>query len=204
MNRVVTGEAKFQFLHDKSADEVQDGLKRATKRIDACLNLIGSRLGLDHDQVLFGRFGIPVMVRYLDQRDGALDAQTRDKLLFWFVQAGMWGRLSGSTESYLDQDLAALEGDGDALDQLLEQLRLWHDGLRAGPGRFAGWSLGARFYPVLYLLTRMGEAKDWGTGLPLKSGLLGKLSKLEVHHIFPKAQLYKLECKRPEVNALAN
>jgi hypothetical protein len=57
---------------------------------------------------------------------------------------------------------------------------------------------------VLYLLTRMGEAKDWGTGLPLKSGLLGKMSKLEVHHIFPKAQLYRLRRQRPEVNALAN
>ena len=116
----------------------------------------------------------------------------------------MWGRFSGSTESYIDQDLAALEGDGDGLDKLLEQLRLWHGGLRVEPGHFTGWSLGARFYPVLYMLTRMGEARDWGTGLPLKASLLGKMSRLEVHHIFPKAQLYKREHQRPEVNALAN
>lgn len=204
VNTVLTGEAKFQFLHNKSAEEIQNGLRRATKRIDACLNLIGGRLGLDHDQVLFGRFGIPVMVRYLDRLDGGLDAEKRDKLLFWFVQAGMWGRFSGSTESYIDQDLASLEGDGNALERLLEQLRLWHGGLRTEPGHFAGWSLGARFYPVLYLLTRMGEAKDWGTGLPLKRSLLGTMNKLEVHHIFPKAQLYKHKYKRPEVNALAN
>jgi hypothetical protein len=50
----------------------------------------------------------------------------------------------------------------------------------------------------------MGEARDWGTGLPLKASLLGKLSRLEVHHIFPKAQLYKRKHTRPEVNALAN
>jgi hypothetical protein len=30
------------------------------------------------------------------------------------------------------------------------------------------------------------------------------MNKLEVHHIFPKAQLYKRKLKRPEVNALAN
>lgn len=204
VNTALTGEAKFSFLHDKTAQEVQDGLKRAVNRIDTCLNLIGGRLGLDHDQVLFGRFAIPVMVRYLDMRSGSLDATERDKMLFWFVQAGMWGRFSGSTESYIDQDLAALEGSDGGLDKLLEQLRLWHGGLRAEPGHFTGWSLGARFYPVLYLLTRMGESKDWGTGLPLKSSLLGKMNKLEVHHIFPKAQLYKLKHKRPEVNALAN
>jgi hypothetical protein len=205
VNTVLTGEAKFQHLHNKSAEDIRDGLKRATKKIDTCLNLIGGRLGLDHDQVLFGRFGVPVMVRYLDQLDGQLNAAARDRLLFWFVQAGMWGRFSGSTESYIDQDLAALGGDGDDLDRLIEQLRLWHGGgLRTEAGHFAGWSLGARFYPVLYMLTRMGEAKDWGLGIPLKSGMLGKMSKLEVHHIFPKAQLYKRNYKRPEVNALAN
>lgn len=204
VNTVLTGEAKFQYLHEKTAEEIQDGLSRATKHIDACLNMVGGRLGLDHDQVLFGRFGIPVMVRYLDQRIGSLDEKERDKLLFWFVQAGMWGRFSGSTESFIDQDLAALERDSGGLDQLLEQLRLWHGGLRVEPGHFTSWSLGARFYPVLYFLTRMGEARDWGTGLPLKASLLGKMSKLEVHHIFPKAQLYKRNFKRPEVNALGN
>jgi hypothetical protein len=204
VNTVLTGEAKFSYLHDKGALDIQDGLKRAIKHIDASLNLIAGRLGLDHDQVFFGRFGVPVMVRFLDEHKGALDAKERDKLLFWFAQAGMWGRFSGSTETFIDQDLAALEAPGGGLDTLLEQLRLWHGGLRVEPGHFTGWSLGARFYPVLYMLTRMGEARDWGTGLALKANLLGKLSGLEVHHIFPKARLYKLGHRRADVNALAN
>jgi hypothetical protein len=206
INTVLTGEAKFSFLHDKTASDIQDALARSSKAIDMTLNLISGRLGLDHDQVLFGRFAIPVMVRYLDQRSAPIGEKERDKLLFWFVEAGMWGRFSGSTETYIDQDLASVEAaPGEAgLDTLLEQLRLWHGGLRVEPGHFTGWSLGARFYPVLYLLTRMGEARDWGTGLPLKSNLLGKMNRLEVHHIFPKSQLYKSNYKRPEVNALAN
>lgn len=57
---------------------------------------------------------------------------------------------------------------------------------------------------MLYMLTRMGNAKDWGSGLPLKANLLGKMNKLEVHHIFPKAQLYKMNFNKAEVNALAN
>jgi len=63
VNTVLTGEAKFQFLHEKTAEDIQDGLKRATKHVETSLNLIGGRLGLDHDQVFFGRFGVPVMVR---------------------------------------------------------------------------------------------------------------------------------------------
>ncbi len=208
VNTVLTGEAKFQFLHEKSADEVQDALDRATKHIDTILNLIGGRLGLDHHRVFFGRYAVPVMARYLDRRQakklGPMGEGERDKLLFWYVQAAMWGRFSGSTETVIDQDLAALEGDDGNLDKLLEQLRLWHGGLRAEPDHFTGSRTNARFYPVLYLLTRMGEAKDWGTGLPLKASLLGKMSRLEVHHIFSKAQLYKRNFNQVEVNALAN
>jgi hypothetical protein len=204
VNTVLTGEAKFSYLHEKSADEVKAALQRATKAIDTSLNLISGRLGLDHDRVLFGRFAIPVMVRYLDLHKGSLNEKERDKLLFWFVQAGMWGRFSGSTETYIDQDLASLEDPDGGLDRLLEQLRLWHGGLHVEPGHFTGAGLGARFYPVLYLLTRMGASRDWGTGLPLKASLLGKMSQLEVHHIFPKAQLNKLGYARAEVNALAN
>ncbi|HQP25862.1 MAG TPA: DUF262 domain-containing protein [Smithellaceae bacterium] len=204
VNTVLTGEAKFQFLHDKNSEDIKGGLARAIKHIDTSLNLISGRLGLDHDQVLFGRFGVPIMVRYLDKLNGNMNEKDRDKLLFWFVQAGMWGRFSGSTESYIDQDLEALEGTENPLDKLLEQLRLWHGSLMVEPGNFTGWSLGARFYPVLYMLTRMGEARDWGNGLPLKANMLGKMSRLDVHHIFPKSQLYKRNFKRPEVNALAN
>ena len=204
VNTALTGEAKFQYLHDKSAEEVMQGLSRAVRHINTSLNLISGRLGLDHDQVLFGRFGIPVMVRYLDQRQGAMGEQERDKLLFWYMQAAMWGRFSGSTESFIDKDLAALEGPDGGLDKLLDQLRLWHGSLRVEPGHFQGWSLGARFYPVLYMLTRMGAAKDWGTGIPLKANLLGRNNRLQVHHIFPKSQLYRHNYGRAEVNALAN
>ncbi len=81
-------------------------------------------------------------------------------------------------------DSLAISGEQGSIDRLLSQLRLWHGGLRVEPGNCTGWSLGARFYPVLYWLTRMGEARDWGTGLPRKAGMLGKMSQLEVHHIF--------------------
>ena len=204
VNTVLTGEAKFLYLHDRSAEEIQGGLKRAIKHIDTSLNMIGGRLGLDHDRVIFGRFSVPVMVRFLDQHKGPLNEQERDKLLFWFAQSGMWGRYSASTESTIDKDLEALNGDDGGLDKLLDTLRLWHGGLRVEPEHFTGWSLGARFYPVLYLLTRMGESRDWGTGLALKAGMLGKMSRLEVHHIFPKAHLYKQGFKRADINALAN
>ena len=204
VNTILTGEAQFSYLHDRDSLDIQNGLQRATKYIDACLNMIAGRLGLDHKRVFFSGLAVPVMVRYLDQKQETLDEKERDKLLFWFAQAGMWGRYSGSTEASLDRDLAALEESGGNLDALLKELQLWHGELRIKPEHFESSGLGARFYPVLYMLTRMGGSRDWGNGLPLHENLLGKMSQLEVHHIFPKAQLYKREYRRQDVNALAN
>ena len=144
------------------------------------------------------------MVRYLDRKQGTLSEKERDKMLFWFAQAGMWGRYSGSTEAKLDRDLAVLEESGGNLEALLEEMKSWHGELRIEPEHFTPWGLGTRFYPVLYLLTRIGESRDWGNGLPLRANLLGKMSQLEVHHIFPKARLYKCGLRLSHVHSLAN
>ena len=201
----MTGEARFAHLHDAPTAAIQDGLARVERSIDRALNLIGNRLGLDHDRVLFGRYALPVMARYIDRRGGHLaDAAETDRLLYWYFHSAMWGRFSGSTETTLDQDFEAIEEIDGGIERLIERLRLWHGSLRVEPGHFRGYSLGARFYPVLYALTRVGDARDWGTGLALKHGLLGHMSALEVHHIFPKALLYRSEYDRSQVNAVAN
>ncbi len=205
VNTVTTGEALFGALHDVPAERFQEGLKRGEKAVDYLLNVVSGRLGLDHDRVLFGRYAFPVMARYVDRRGGRLgDAREQDRLLFWYLHSALWGRFSGSTETVINQDLKVLEDLEGGIDRLIQELRLWCGDLTIRPAHFGGWSLGARFYPMLYLLTRVGEARDWGTGLPLKSGLLGKLNRLEVHHIFPRALLYKRGYARPQVNAVAN
>lgn len=203
VNAILTGEAKFLYLHGKTSEEVQDALRRAEKAVDNVLNLIASRLGLDHDRVLFGRYAIPVMVRYLDQY-GYPSTKALDKLAFWFLQAGMWGRFSGSTETVMDRNLEILATHPEPLDGLLEDLRLWHGDLQVEPGHFNRWSRGSSFYPVIYMLTRRGGSKDWGTGLPLKHGLVAKMNQLDMHHIFPKSRLYKKGYSRIQVNSLAN
>jgi hypothetical protein len=125
-------------------------------------------------------------------------------LLYWYLAGAMWGRYSTSTESTLNRDLGVIEELDGALERLINELKMWKGDLRVFPAHFSGWSTGARFYPVLYLLTRIGEARDWGNGLPMKKQMLGKMSNLEVHHIFPKALLYRHNFRRPEVNAVAN
>jgi hypothetical protein len=200
VNGVLTGEAKFTALEGATTEEFEDGLHRSEGAINTLLNNLSAHLGIDHDRVLFGRYAFPVMARHLDRQGGKFaDAAERNKLLYWYLQAALWGRFSGSTETVLNQDFEAVDTGG------VDGLRAWRGDLTIRPEDFAGYSLGARFYPLLYVLTRVVGARDWWNGAPpLSAAMLGKLAGLQVHHIFPKARLYEHGYSRAQVNSLAN
>ncbi len=203
VNAVATGKAPFTALGPVTAGEFQQALARAKKYVSAWLDVVAGRLGLDHDRVLFGRFALVVLARHMHLNGGQLpDAAEQDELLYWFANTGMWGRYAGSTESVLTQDLDGVESGG--VKKLIDILRLWRGGLTVRPEDFAGNSMGARFYPTLYMLTRTMGARDFDSGVVLSKAMLGHLSALEVHHIFPKARLYEKNYERGDVNALGN
>jgi len=205
INAIITGEALFSALKDVDKTTFEKGLSQAEKTVDYLINLISSRLGLDHHQVMGSQYAFPIMVRYLIKHgDHLSNAKERDQLLYWYIQTLMWGRYAGSVESTLNRDLQIIEEGPSEINKLINEISQSRGGLRVSPSDFAGWSLGARFYPVLYMLTRIGHAKDWDTGVELSSHLLGSMSSLELHHIFPKAQLKKHGYSLAEINAIAN
>lgn len=200
----LTRKAYFSELDGVSIADVKNGLKEVENYIGTCLDHILSRLGLDHDRVLGSHYAIVLMVGYLSMKGGKLSSAAEwDKLLFWYVHAFLWGRYAGSTESVLSQDLRVLE-DGKGVDGLIELIHQNRADLTLRPQDFWGWSKGARFYPLLYMITRVNHARDWGTGIELSQSLLGKNSSLQVHHIFPKHVLYSAGKTKSMVNALAN
>lgn len=202
-NALLTGEALFSALKDVEPQQFQTGLTNAGASIDDLLNLVSGRLGLDHDRVLGGRYAFPVMARYwADTTTTEMTEEERGKLLYWYLHAALWGRHSGSTESTLNQDLEALERGG--LDALIQQLRIWRGDLTVRAENLTGAYRGSRFYPLIYMLSRVHGARDFATGNPVSSHLLGKLSRLELHHIFPKALLQEHGYDRSDRNALGN
>jgi hypothetical protein len=205
INTILTGEALFTALEHVKPAAFREGLTRAEEMIDKVINMIASRLGLDHDRVFGSRGSLPLIARYLAQRDGHLDDhRERDKLLYWYIHTFLWGRYAGSTESVLNQDLAAIENQDGALDRLISLVHQNRGDLRLQSSDFGGWSKGARFYPLLYMMTRACHARDWCSGDELSDHLLGYMNRLELHHIFPKAMLKKHGYPRPERNAIAN
>ncbi|GGK63536.1 hypothetical protein Sme01_05750 [Sphaerisporangium melleum] len=202
---VATGRAVFTALDTVSAGEFEVALAKSVGYIGNFLEAASGRLGLDHDQVLMGRYAIPVISRLLHLSPGGrfADAAHRDKVLFWYVHSALWGRFAGSTETALAKDYEVAKDSG--IDGLISSLERWRGGnLEIQAHDFEGSTKGSRFYPLLYLLTRAKGARDFGSGLPLRAEMLGKLTSLQVHHIFPKAVLHKAGYDRGQVNAIAN
>jgi hypothetical protein len=201
---VATGRAEFSTLDTVQVTDFQLALESSAKYISKFLDVAAGRLGLDHNRVLMGRGAFPVVCRLLQQAGGHFaDSAETDRVLYWYINSALWGRFAGSTETILNQDFDAASRSG--IDGLISSLERWRGGNLTIDGQdFEGFGQGSRFYPLLYLLTRVQGARDFGSGLPLHSHLLGHLTSLQVHHIFPKAVLYAAGYGRSQVNAVAN
>ncbi len=203
VNTVVTGRSSFDALSDRTRPELEAGLQHAVKAVDVLLNLLGDRLGLDHARVLTGHNALAVMARYVDQKSGNLTLREENLLLYWYLASAIRSRFSGSPETTMQRDLAAMEELDGGLDRLIEELHLSSGEIRVEPGHFDAARVNSRFFPLLYALTRIGGARDFCSGLELKQHLLGKQSSLQLHHLFPKSRL-RDEHSVDEINALAN
>jgi Protein of unknown function DUF262 len=201
---VATGRAEFGSLDAVPVAGFQDALDASARYVGHFLDVVSGRLGLDHNRVLMGRYAFPVVSRLLHLAGGHFaDSAETDRVLYWYIHSALWGRFAGSTETVLNQDYDTASRSG--IDGLITALERWRGGNLTIDGQdFEGFGQGSRFYPLLYLLTRVQGARDFGSGLPLHSHLLGHLTSLQVHHIFPKAVLYSADYRRSQINAVAN
>ncbi|GGK61353.1 GmrSD restriction endonuclease domain-containing protein [Nocardia camponoti] len=201
---VGTGRAHFDALGDLQPAEFEQALGATATYVDTFLDVLTSRLGLDHDRVLMGRYAIPVVARLLHVNSGRFDNDLhRDRILYWYVHSSLWGRFSGSTETFLQQDYETLERGGiDALIALLERSR--GGTLAICADDFSGATRGSRFYPLLYLLARVDGSRDLWTGRELGIEGAGERSAAQVHFLFPKGALREAGYDRNEINAIAN
>lgn len=201
---VATNQSLLSSLRRVSVSEFSGALKSAARSIDFLLNLLHSQLGVDRDGVLKGKYALVALTRLVSDRGGSIyDVDVQQRILYWYLHCTLWGRYSSSLDSRIQRDLEALN-TGD-VDGLIAELTHWRFGsLEVRPDDFDSSTVGARFYPLLYILTRVNDARDLCSGLRLSHSMFGSYSNLHLHHIFPKKRLYDAKYTRGPVNAVAN
>ncbi len=171
---VATGRAEFSSLDTVGVADFQQALEVSARYVSQFLDVAVGHLGLDHNRVLMGRYAFPVICRMLHLAGGHFaDSAETGRVLYWYVHSALWGRYAGSTETVLNQDYDTASRSG--IGGLIGSLERWRGGNLVIDGQdFAGSGQGSRFYPLLYLLTRVHGARDFGNGLPLHSHLPGR------------------------------
>lgn len=205
VNAIVTGQSKFNFIADVSAEEFQAGLSQAEKHIDFVLTLIRAKLGLVDTSVLRSHNSFPAMIRFLAKEQAFPSDKILDKLLYWYIATLMWGFYSTSVDSRVRQTLTDVDENDDAVGALIKRLEATGINLRATPQVFDAAEARSRIFPILYMLTRVNDVPDFCSGLPLSKSNPGLMGNLERHHIFPNAFLRDNGYpNRYQRNALAN
>lgn len=206
MNAIVNENSEFERLvpEENGIERIQGALQQTENAVDYLLEAMRSHLYMDIDRVYNSKASFPVMVKYLVDNGGRLtDQADLARLLHWYVSIAIWGRFSGPVETVINQDLAAIKAVG-PIDSLLRNLRQSQGERNVTHENFDLNYTRARFYPLLYIMSRIRDARDWGTGNRLRHHSLGDRTNLELHHIFPRAYLRRHGISASYTNNLGN
>lgn len=190
------------------ADDHKAAWKKVRASFEYLVNVLKHDAYIDRvDDLPADRVLIPPIVHLA--RNGASFGDEREKRAFlrWMFLAGLWARYSGSADTKLQRDIAALDAEhpvDSLVDNILEErgrLRLEAKDLERSGG-------GSPAYKLSYVVARSNEARDWFTGLVLYRKAVGASNGLESHHVFPQGVLYNSgyspESDRTAVNQVAN
>ena len=201
---VVAGGSKYQRLERVEIPLIKQSLRETANAVDHLLEAMRSHLYMDTDRVFSSKQAFPVMVKYLVKQGGRFpDQSTMAQILHWYFTVAIWGRFSGPTETVINQDLGALEGDA-PIESLRFNFRQSQGQRTVTHENFDVNYTKSRFYPLLYVMSRVHDARDWGTGNQLRHHSLGGHTNLEMHHIFPRAYLGRNGVPGSDANNIGN
>lgn len=184
-----TSQSRFLTVNGIPVTTLQSSWKESIKGMEFAINFMKSNVGIDSPALLSSPFVLAALGYYGHKRDYHISANESERLRYWILASNAKGRYSrGSTETFLDQDLATVRDGGDVID-LIERLRLQVGLLEVSPEEIEGRNQRSAFFKTMFLAFRAAGAKDWKSNLAIALDHSGAQHRLQFHHIFPKALL---------------
>jgi hypothetical protein len=184
-----TGQSRFQNVSKISVDRLKETWERVKEALSWTKHFIQENARLDSLSIIPSNYLLIVVAVYALRRNGKLTSTETSKLLYWFYSAAIWGRYSGSSESKLDQDLAALDGEN-PIDTMIQNIKQQTGRLQLDVDDVKQRGVKARgIFMMSYAVARHRNAKDWGTGLHVNLQGSSKKFVTEFDHVFPQSKL---------------
>lgn len=199
-----TGQSRFKTIQNIDVARMQTAWDDAKAALQFAVNFVRTNAGVEDESLLASPVILIAIGAVGHVRNYKLTSQDEQDLLRWALIANARGHYSrGSSETVLDQDLAAILRSG-SLKDLLALLTQQFGRLAVEARDFEGRSARSPLFATSFLALRARGAKDWWSGLGLSLVHQGKLHYIEYHHVFPKALLAAHGYEKSEINEIAN
>ena len=169
------------------------------------MNFLKSNLRIDSLSFLSSPYLLTTLVYWADHNDYKISSEDAETFRRWFLSANAKARYAGSAETKPNQDLAEIRRGGGG-EELLERLSNDVGRLYFTASELRGRNTNSGAFKTLFMALRYDGAKDWASDLVVAPTHKGKASKIENHHIFPKAYLEKVrtDLDKQQINQIGN
>jgi hypothetical protein len=184
-----TGQSRFQTVGSLTVEQLESAWKASCEGMEFAINFLKNNVGIYDPALLSSPFLLVVLAYFGYKRDYNISPEESTRLRYWALVANAKGRFSrGSSETLLDQDIAALRNSG-GVDMLIDRLRNQVGRLDISPDELEGRNQRSALFKTMFLAFRAAGAKDWRSNLLIALDHSGTQHRLQFHHIFPKAVL---------------
>lgn len=199
-----SGQSRFRAVGGQSLDLMEAAWSDAKEGMRFALNFLESNAGIDSPALLSSPFMVILLAQYGHKKDFHLTPDEAKQLRYWTLAANAKGRYSrGSSETFLDQDLAALRRGGD-VPALIQLLKTQVGRLEVLPSDLENRNSRSAYFKTMFLAFREDGATDWRDQLKISLKHKGAKHSLQFHHLFPRAVLRRADVDRMRINDICN
>lgn len=184
-----------------SSDDLRVIWGRVQPALDQAIAFLETNCLIDRLELLSTEYVLIPLAMYFDRFGTDVRSASIRELQRWVYMALLWSRYSTSTETKLDQDVAALR-DEQPIVRLIQNIESEVGRRLITERELRDQRKNSAYMLMSYVLARQAQAQDWFNGVVIGSG-----QKIELHHIFPKKVLrdeYDLKADSRTVDQVAN
>ena len=207
---ILTGQSHFTSFfkgenQNVSVEDLKGAWERAKKAFDRAIGFLINNCLIDCLDLLPTHSIFMPLVAFFDRYGSSLSDKQLRELQRWVYMALIWSRYSGSSETAMDQDIAALTSE-EPIRAMIQNIENVIGSRRiVTEQELRDQRKNSPYMLMAYVLARLAGAQDWFNGTAI-----GKNTSSEgyhLHHIFPKSllsQKYDLRKDSRIVDQVAN
>lgn len=199
-----TGQSRFKTVGKLPLDKLKTSWEQAKAGMDYALNFLRENVDIDSPALLSSPFIVITLAAYGHHKNYTLTPEEAKELRYWVLVANAKARYSrGSSETFLDQDLGAIQ-KGAGVQGLLQSLRTQVGRLDILASDLENRNSRSAYFKSMFMAFKKAEAKDWRDQLVISLKHSGSQHSLQFHHLFPQAVLKKQNKETREINDICN